>query len=177
MLNFEELISIALRPVMSRLSGIVRRGVVSLVNDSLKMQQVQFAIGDEEIISDAEHFQPYGFSARPKEPNAAGKADGLILAVGGNPDHGVVICVADRRYRFKDMVAGEVALYDHLGQYILLWAGGVLIDLAGANKLDVLAVVNATGGYEVDGVPGLSAVLPMGPHSFTIVKGIITAAV
>lgn len=39
--------------------------------------------------------------------------------------------VADRRYRLQGLAAGEVALYDDLGQKVHLTRGGIVIDGAG----------------------------------------------
>lgn len=111
---------------MARLRGMVSRAVVSLVNDSLKMQSLQVTLMADQTPDDAEHFQNYGFTSVP----FAG-AEGIALAVGGSTGHTVVINVDDRRYRLKNLPGGEVALYDDIGQKIHLTRTGIVISGSG----------------------------------------------
>lgn len=112
--------------LMSRLRGMVSRAVVSLVNDSLKMQGLQVTLMAGQTPDDAEHFQHYGFTSVPLPG-----AEGIALAVGGSTGHTVVINVDDRRYRVKALQAGEVCLYDDLGHKVTLTRDGIVIDGAG----------------------------------------------
>ena len=112
--------------LMSRLRGMVSRAVVSLVNDSLKMQGLQVTLMADQTPDDAEHFQHYGFTSVPLPG-----AEGIALAVGGSTGHTVVINVDDRRYRVKALQAGEVCLYDDLGHKVTLTRDGIVIDGAG----------------------------------------------
>lgn len=112
--------------LMSRLRGMVSRAVVSLVNDSLKMQGLQVTLMAGQTPDDAEHFQHYGFTSVPLPG-----AEGIALAVGGSTGHTVVINVDDRRYRLKGLPGGEVALYDDLGQKVHLTRNGIVINGAG----------------------------------------------
>jgi phage gp45-like len=49
----------------------------------------------------------------------------------GDRSHGVTLMVADRRYRLAGLEAGEVALYDDLGQAVHLTRSGIVIKGAG----------------------------------------------
>jgi phage baseplate assembly protein V len=73
-----------------------------------------------------ERFQNYGHTSNP-HPGA----EGVMVSVGGNQDHGIVIAVDDRRYRLTGLAEGETALYDDLGQKVYLTRNGIVID--GAN--------------------------------------------
>lgn len=116
--------------LMSRLRGMVSRAVVSLVNDSLKMQGLQVTLMADQTPDDAEHFQHYGFTSVPLPG-----AEGIALAVGGSTGHTVVINVDDRRYRLKGLPGGEVALYDDLGHKVKLTRDGIVIDGSGRQVL------------------------------------------
>ncbi|WP_431477838.1 phage baseplate assembly protein domain-containing protein [Massilia eburnea] len=56
-----------------------------------------------------------GFTSVPKPG-----AEGVVVFVGGNRDHGLVIAVEDRRFRLKGLASGEVAIYDDQGQKVHL---------------------------------------------------------
>ena len=104
-----------LDPIVRRVRLIARRAVVRLVYDDPKMQELQLAIFSGEVRDRVEHWQPYGLAYHP-HPGA----EALVLALGGNTDHGAVVCVGDRRYRITGLAQGEVALYDDQGQVIHL---------------------------------------------------------
>jgi phage baseplate assembly protein V len=95
-----------LRPLETRAKLAVSRAVVSMVKDSLGLQGVQFT-GLVDEVDDAEHMQPGGLTHVP----LAG-AEGLFLSVGGNRGDGVVLCASNRRYRPKNLAAGETAIYN-----------------------------------------------------------------
>lgn len=93
----------------------VARAVVSLVDDNKKMQALQLQLLTREIRENVERFQNYGFTAKP-HPGA----EGVVVFVGGNRDHGLCIVVDDRRYRLKGLEDGEVAIYTDEGDKIHL---------------------------------------------------------
>jgi len=90
-----------------------------------------------------EYLQHYGFTSRPK-PGAE-----LVIICDGN--HIVAIASDDRRYRLH-IAEGEAALYDHLGQRILLKADGS-IEVVGINQIHAtapLVTVTATTKVMLD---------------------------
>lgn len=109
------------QPLRRRLALMVSRAVVTLVNDTAKMQTLQLSILDGETLDGAEHFQQYGFTAVPH-----GGAEALVLSVGGHRAHSVVVCCGDRRYRLKGLKNGEVAIYTDEGDKIHFKRGRVL---------------------------------------------------
>lgn len=117
----QRVVASMLRPLSRQISGMVTRGVVALVNSSLKMQSLQLQLLADEAKDNIEHFEPYGFTANPK----AG-AESLAIFLGGDRSHGVVIACADRRYRLKGLDSGEVAIYDDQGQSIVLKRGKIM---------------------------------------------------
>ena len=104
-----------LRPLERRIKQIASRAVIKLVNDSLKLQELQIVGLSGETLDGVERFQEYGFTSHPQSG-----AEAITLSVGGNRSHAVIVAVDDRRYRLKGLEAGEVALYDDLGQKIVL---------------------------------------------------------
>lgn len=123
------------------------RGTVtaSLGKRLLRALQVLFTGG--ETRDDLEHIEPYGFTS---EPFTDGKTDAITLFFGEERSHGVVIAVADRRYRLKNLQAGEVALYDDKGRKVYLKRDGIEIDGASSPiNIKTSAAVNVTAGSTV----------------------------
>lgn len=132
-------------PIRRRIRGIVSRAVVSLVNDSLKLQGLQLKVLAGETLDNVERFQQYGFTSHP----LAG-AEAILLCLGGHRDHPVVISVDDRRYRKKDLAPGESAMHTHEGDYIHMKNGRIIEVLAGtklkatAPEVEVVASTKVT---------------------------------
>lgn len=133
-----------LGPLQRRVSLMVSRAVVTLVNDALKMQGLQVNLLADVTRDGVERFQNYGFTSNP-HPGA----EAIVVSVGGNQDHGIAIVVDDRRYRLVGLAEGEVALYDDLGQKVHLTRNGIVIHST-MITLDA-PTVHATGNLNVDG--------------------------
>ena len=97
------------------MSNLLARAVVRGLDTAQKCQMVDIALVANEPKNSVEHLEPYGFTyaAHPG-------AEAVAMFVGGDRSHGVVITVADRRYRLKGLVSGEVALYSDEGDSIVL---------------------------------------------------------
>ena len=106
---------------MSNLKNILVRGTLSLVSAAKKMQGLQVRLLAGEVKDGMEHFEPYGFTS-----NAQGGAEVLAGFFGGDRSHGVVICVADRRFRLQGLESGEVALYTDEGDKLHFKRGRVI---------------------------------------------------
>jgi len=104
-----------LQPINRKLRQIASRAVIKLVNDGLKLQELQIVGLSGETLDGVERFQEYGFTSHPKSG-----AEAISLSIGSNRSHTVIVAVDDRRYRLKGLESGEVALYDDLGQKIVL---------------------------------------------------------
>lgn len=109
-------------PMQRRVRLMIGRGIITLVNDATKEQSVQISLLEGEVHDHVERYQEYGFSSVPQ----AG-AEVITVSVGGNRGHSVVIATGDRRYRMKNLGAGEVALYDDLGQSVHLKRDGITL--------------------------------------------------
>lgn len=130
-----------LDPIRRRIRGLVSRAVVSLVDDSLKLQGLQLKVLADEVLDNVERFQQYGLSS-----HALPGAEAILLCLGGHRDHPVVIAVDDRRYRLKNLASGEVALYTDEGDKIHFRRGRI-IEINGFEQVSVntkVAETNAT---------------------------------
>lgn len=102
-----------IRPLQTRVSNLVARAVVQLVDDSAKQQLVQLGVMVGEDIDDGEHFHPYGFSSVPLVG-----AEAVALFPGGDRGHPLVVAVSDRRHRPTGKPGGHVCVYHHTGAII-----------------------------------------------------------
>ena len=122
----ERAIQKLLGPLARRLQNFMARGTVVRSDSSRKMQQLQVRLLAGEVADGLEHFEAYGYTARPLPG-----AEHVTLFVDGDRSHGITILVADRRYRLQGLEEGEVALHDDQGQKVHLTRTGIVVDGAG----------------------------------------------
>jgi phage baseplate assembly protein V len=103
------------------IANFLARGVVALGNSASKLQNLQLRLLAGEVKDNVEHLEPYGFTACP----LAG-AEALAGFIGGDRSHGVVIVVADRRFRLQGLKPGEVALYTDEGDFFHFKRGRIV---------------------------------------------------
>lgn len=113
-------------PMSRRIGNLLSRGVVAAVDAARKMQSLQLRLLAGEPKDNVEHFEPYGWTSHPKA-----NAEVIAVFFDGDRSHGVVLCVADRRYRLTGLAEGEVAIHDDLGQKVHLTRAGIVINGAG----------------------------------------------
>lgn len=130
-----------LRPIETRVTNLVSRGVVARVDDGTKLQTLQVTVGEDETRDGLERFQQYGLTSVP-EP----EAEVVVLFVGGRRDAGYVVAVDDRRYRVTGLAPGEVALYDSAGSRLVLKSNGD-VEITPAS-----GVVKVAGDVQADGI-------------------------
>lgn len=143
-----------MRQLFSRIGNMFARGRVRSVNAGGKLQVLQLDLLAGETKDRLEHLEPYGFTSHPK----AG-AEAAAAFLDGDRSHGIVLVVADRRYRLLGLLAGEMAIHDDLGQKVHLTRTGIVIDGAGlpiniANTPSVTIntpTVTVTGNLQVNG--------------------------
>ena len=130
-----------------RIQLMIGRAILSAISDSGKIQTAQVQLLADEVQDDVERIQEYGFTSVPLPG-----AEGVVVFVGGNRDHGLLIATDDRRYRLVGLEAGEVALYDDLGQKVHLTRSGIVIDGGGLPvTVQNAPTVTITGDLHVDG--------------------------
>ena len=110
-----------LRPLKTNIANLVARGVVKLVNDGEKLQDVQLGVLEGETVPDGEHFQPYGFSSVP-----LGGAEAVVLFPDGDRARPLVVATSDRRHRPTGGQPGEVCMYTDEGDVVRLGRGHII---------------------------------------------------
>jgi phage baseplate assembly protein V len=113
-------------PLNRRVRLMIARGVLSLIDDAPGVQKVQVKLLAGEVRDGLERVQQYGFSSVPPVGSEA-----VVIFVGGNRDHGVVIGTEARGQRHAGQAAGTVAVYDSAGHVIVLTPSGIQIDGGG----------------------------------------------
>jgi len=112
----------AMAPQARRIENMLARGTLTTLNRARKMQRIQAKLLGGESKQSMEFFEQYGITSAPHDG-----AEVLAAFLDGDRSHGVVICVADRRYRLL-LESGEVAIYDDLEQCVHLTRDGIVIE-------------------------------------------------
>ena len=101
------------------------RATLAKASDATKMQEVDVKTLLGEAFSGIEHWHPYGITHVPLPPDSKGAAEALVAFLGGSRSHPVVIAIADRRHRPKNLKPGESAHHDDQGQHSHLTRNGI----------------------------------------------------
>lgn len=153
-----------LAPVERRVMNMIARGVIESITDTAGIQKVKLSLLADEILEGKERIQEYGFTSVP----LAG-AEAVMIFLGGNRDHGVIIATDDRRTRLKSLLAGDVALWTASGGKLILRNAdkkleGLVGKIAIANASDDLITVLSDLCAWLQSAHVITA---MGPQPFT----------
>lgn len=146
------------------------RGVLHLVKSADNIQKVQASGLADETLQDVELMQQFGFTSVPPANTQA-----VILPIGGQTTHGIVIATENGSFRVKNLQGGEVAIYDESGSSIVLKKGRLIeidcdvLKINAATKVDISSPlvetdqvftaqgqINGNGGMAVQGGSGAS---------------------
>ncbi|EGT80315.1 baseplate assembly protein [Haemophilus quentini] len=146
------------------------RGVLHLVKSADNIQKVQASGLADETLQDVELMQQFGFTSVPPANTQA-----VILPIGGQTTHGIVIATEHGSFRVKNLQDGEVAVYDESGSSIVLKKGRLIeidcdvLKINAATKVDISSPlvetdqvftaqgqINGNGGMAVQGGSGAS---------------------
>ena len=105
----------AIAPLKTRVLLTIGRGLLLAVNDSTKIQQVSISLLAGETKDKTESFQNYGFTSNPPKDTEI-----IMLSVGGNRDHGIVVASEHRGFRLKNLDEGDSAQYNKNGKKVHL---------------------------------------------------------
>ncbi|HHE9397229.1 phage baseplate assembly protein V [Haemophilus sp. HN_Hi14] len=141
------------------------RGVLHLVKSADNIQKVQASVLADETLQDVELMQQFGFTSVPPTNTQA-----VILPIGGQTTHGIVIATESGSFRVKNLQGGEVAVYDESGSSIVLKKGRLIeidcdvLKINAATKVDISSPlvetdqvftaqgqINGNGGMAVQG--------------------------
>lgn len=155
-----------MKALENRLRGMISRAVLRLVNDAAKAQELQLDLLADESADGVERLQNYGFSSHP-HPGA----EALVACAGGLRSHMIALVVEDRRFRITGLEAGEVAIYDDLGNVVKL--GRDRIEITAVSEVRVTAPVAKIVSNDVRlGGDGGQPVARVGD---TVAGGVITS--
>lgn len=96
----------AMRSLRTRVMNSVARAVISALDDTGDYQVVKLDVLADETLEDVERVQNFGFASNP--PSGA---EAVLLLVGGNRDHPIVISADTPKTRKKSLQPGEAAVY------------------------------------------------------------------
>ncbi|MGU3668013.1 phage baseplate assembly protein [Methylobacterium sp. A49B] len=143
----------------------INRGTLVAVDDSTKMQEVTVRARFGRMLTNVEHWHPYGFTSVPLKPDdqEQRQAEVLISYLGGSLDHPVVIGIGDRRHRPKNLKPGESSHHDDQGQHNHLTRAGInqtgkKVTITGGDDGSGRAIKPATDNFELnEQLKGLAA--------------------
>lgn len=142
-----------IRPIKNKLLLTVGRGILLAAKDSKEIQQLQITLLADEIKDQVESMAHFGFTSNPPKGS-----DLVMVSVGANREHGIVIATEHREYRFKDLGEGEAAIYSKDGDYVHLKNGNVIdvktktLNIDASTEVNITSPqvnINASGGVSV----------------------------
>ena len=99
-------------PLKRRILLMVGRAVLTAVKDDGGIQLIDAELMQGEFRTDIERFQDYGFTGVPPVDS-----EGVIVFLGGDRAHGLVLRMDSRANRLKGLKSGETAHYSQFGGY------------------------------------------------------------
>ena len=130
---------------------MVRRGKISLVDDSGPVQKIQFPPSGLETRDNLYRVPEYGLASNPPEGT-----DAIAIFVGGDQSNGAVIGTNHQATRPLDLQAGESMLYNGLASLqVYLSKGGVIVNAGG-----LPVVVNNATTVTINAATKIRAVTP-----------------
>jgi phage baseplate assembly protein V len=116
------------------------RGTLKTSDNSKSTAKMQGEFLKDEIISDIEKMEDYGFSSRPEEG-----AQIVAIFIDGNREQGLVVRSHDRRYRPVDLQPGEACMYHKDGSRVTMKANGdIELDVTGSGGNIILKTGDAS---------------------------------
>lgn len=166
-----------MRPVQRKIAQMVGRAVLRALNDGTGTQTMQVELLKDELYDGVERFQEYGFTSVPH----AG-AETVMVSIGGQRGHGIIVACEDKRYRITGLENGEVAIYTDEDL-----DGGHRIHMKRNKEVEILSDTTAsikqtptkttvTNATEIELVSG-STVVEVKPASVTMTVGTVSVVV
>lgn len=114
-LNLMQQIQRILNPWKRRILLTVGKAVIAAVKNDTAIQLCQVKLMKDELKSDVERIQEYGFTSVPPAD-----AEAIVLAIGGDRGNMVIIATESSADRPKGWESGEAGVYSKFGQLIRL---------------------------------------------------------
>jgi phage gp45-like len=112
-MNLVDTIRKIVAPLQRRVMNMVARAVIQGIKDDGKIQKLQLTVMADEVLDGVDRIQEFGFSSTPPVG-----AQAVLLSLGGNRDHCVVIATEHGPARPQGIAAGESAVYS-VGKFIV----------------------------------------------------------
>lgn len=112
--------------MMNQTANMLARAILRRLVDTGSRQAAQLEVTKGELVDDVPRIQNYGLTGVPPVQGT----DAIVVFLGGDREQGIIIAMENKQYRLASLEAGEVALYDDLGNMVKL----------GRSKLEVVAV-------------------------------------
>jgi phage baseplate assembly protein V len=116
-----DVISKATEQMRGKITLMVGRALLTLINDAGAIQTAQARLLAGETQDDVERIQQYGFTSNPPPGSEA-----VIVFQGGNRDHGLIVATDNRKYRVRGLKSGELCIYTDEGDKITLKRGNLI---------------------------------------------------
>lgn len=136
-LNLSEQLQRFIQPISRKISSMVCCALIKSVNDSGKIQLLKLNMYQDETKDKVERIQEFGFTSNPPDDSEA-----VVLFIGGNRSHGIVVATDGSKYRIKNLERGGVALYNSNGDKVVLtkdkievYSDNIAIGKSGFKKL------------------------------------------
>ncbi len=118
------------------------RGKITLVVSAEPVQRVQLSGLADETLQDLEQLQEFGFTSNPPAGTEA-----VVIPLGGNTSHGVIVATQHGSFRVKNLKPGETAIYSNEGAKIVIKKGRIIEADCDVYKVNCRQYeVNAAGG-------------------------------
>ncbi|MES2613871.1 MAG: phage baseplate assembly protein [Bdellovibrionota bacterium] len=105
-----EVVKNIVAPLARRVSLMVSRCTLNLINDSTPTQTAQVEFYEQEVHDNAEVWQQFGFTSVPPKGS-----EGIALFLGGERQCPLIIATENKENRVKKLKEGEVSIYSACG--------------------------------------------------------------
>lgn len=105
----------AIAPLKRKILLMAGRGILLAIDDGKGIQQVQASFFKDETKGEVERFSNFGFTSNPPA-----NTECVMISIGGNREHGIIIATENRDLRLKGLPPGASAQYNSNGKYIKL---------------------------------------------------------
>ena len=110
-----EIVKNIVAPLARRVTLMVSRCTLNLIDDSTPTQTAQAEFYDQEVHDDAEIWQHFGFTSVPPKGS-----EGVALCLGGERQTPFVIATECKGKRLNNLKEGEAAIYSDCGDSLSL---------------------------------------------------------
>lgn len=157
-----------LKPIRRRLVLLLSWATGVQVKSTLGLQRMQLELLADELLDDVPYVEHYGMSGVPPSGFEA-----VTASMGGVRSRTLVLTAFHRQFRLKDLKQGEVALYDDLGNKVVLRRDKIHVEAVTKLQADA-PIIEATATTSATVTVGQSKVAML-PASTTVQVGASSA--